>query len=291
MGDFEKALMEYDKAISINPNNYFYYGAKSALLCDMVHRYEDALITVNKGLEINDKVKRLIQNKFIILLKMSNNDKNLQEVLNEINKLIRDESEFSKFFGLKSKVLYDLGKKNEAKVSMEKAIKLDPKEIFNYQIQFQNLEGLYSHEETLTLLEQALQSNQDNLALLNSKLYTLARLNKEREALITAEKLLKIDPKEGNSYDSYGEVLLMFKKYDKALEMLNKAIEIDPNATYIHETYTKIGECLLKMGNYDKALENLGKGKKFAEERKDDKIVDKANRLISEVKEIKSEIN
>ncbi len=44
------------------------------------------------------------------------------------------------------------------------------------------------------------------------------------------------------------------------------------------------------FNKYDKALENLGKGKKLAEERKNDKFVDKANRLISEVKEIKSKI-
>ncbi len=282
--DFDKALIEFDKAISNNPNIYLYYGAKSAILCDFMGRFEDALKVINKGLKIKNDAKELITNKFVILLNMSSDPNKLQEVMSELNDFITDDPEFSKFYGLKSKVLFDLGKRNEAKILIKKGIKLNPQEKFNYQILIQNIK-IYPPEEVLALIEQAILLNPDDLGLLNSKLYILARLNKEKEAIIIAERMIKMEPKEGNSYDSYGEVLLMFNKYDKALEMLNKAIEIDPHAIYLHETYIKIGECYFHMGNHNKALENLNKGKKLAQQRNKGEEIDKANKIIAEIKE------
>ncbi len=51
-GDYENAMPDYDKAISLDPNNYMAISNKAILLLKK-HKYADALKLANRGLEIN----------------------------------------------------------------------------------------------------------------------------------------------------------------------------------------------------------------------------------------------
>ena len=94
----------------------------------------------------------------------------------------------------------------------------------------------------------------------------------------------------GGSYyfnDQAHKVEMKFKDYKIAIEKFEKAIEMTPNGSFIHETHVKTGKCLKELGNYDIALKNLEKGKNLALERNDEKCIKKADKYISEIKTIK----
>lgn len=285
MTDYEEALKEIDNAIFFNPENYFYYGTKSAILCDNLNRLEEALDTVNEGLKIEADAEGLLHNKFIILFKLTYKSNKHKEVLKELDNFIKDNPKFSRFYGLKSKILFDLGKEDKAINLIEKAIELNPKEITNYRFQYEILVKLDNHEEVLDALNKALKEIPNDPSLLNLKIYTLARLNRKEEALATAEKLIKIDIREGNYYDSFGEILMKFNDFEEAIRKFEKAINLAPDGFFIHETYIKMGKCYLRLGKYDEALENLEIGKKLAKERTSEELVEKANKYILEIKE------
>ena len=75
------------------------------------------------------------------------------------------------------------------------------------------------------------------------------------------EKLIDIDPLDGNSYDSYGELLLDFGNYKDALIKFEKAIEIDPTGWYLTNTYRKMSECYKNLGHFEKVEEYFNKAK------------------------------
>ena len=71
------------------------------------------------------------------------------------------------------------------------------------------------------------------------------------------------ESEKGIFHDTYGEVLITFKEYERAIKAFQKAIEIDPNEWFIHQTYIKIGISFSALGDIDLAIKNLQKGKEL----------------------------
>ena len=97
----------------------------------------------------------------------------------------------------------------------------------------------------------------------NTMVYVLAKLNDKDEAMKLAEYLIEIDPSNGNYYDSYGEILMIFGEYKKAVEKFKRAIELEPDGWFLYETFIKLGRCQMKLGHNEDAIENIKKGKSF----------------------------
>ena len=76
-------------------------------------------------------------------------------------------------------------------------------------------------------------------------------------------RLTESEPDKGIYHDTYGEILITFKEYEKAIKEFQKAIEIDPNEWFIHQTFIKIGICYSALENNELAIENLKKGKEL----------------------------
>ena len=118
----------------------------------------------------------------------------------------------------------------------------------------------------------------------------MAYSGKKEDALKSAESLIQLDPNDGNSYDSYGEILMMFKEYRKAIKEFEKALEISPNGWFASQTCLKMGNCYKEIGNYESALKYYEKGKILAERTMPitKKLYDsEVGKYISEIEELK----
>ena len=131
-----------------------------------------------------------------------------------------------------------------------------------------------------------LKENPNHLVYLNSKIYCLARLNRKNEAFEAIEKLIELAPKNSDYFDTYGEILLMFKNYSGAIEKFKHSIELDANAHHIHETYIKMGKCYLELGKYDLALENIQEGILLSKQRSGHRWIIKGNKYLDRIENI-----
>ncbi|MFW9969010.1 MAG: tetratricopeptide repeat protein [Candidatus Odinarchaeota archaeon] len=146
---------------------------------------------------------------------------------------------------------------------------------------------LKEYEKALRATDEALELNPQDTYILNNKAIILASLGRRNDAIETAEKMISISPNYGNFYDTYGEVFLILGEYEKAIEKLKEALNLEPMGWFAFETCSKLGRCYKELGKYEKALEYFEKGKKFVEkmhpsEREDH--LKKAEELISEIK-------
>lgn len=82
---------------------------------------------------------------------------------------------------------------------------------------------------------------------INRKAYDFASRNNYKKAIKTIDKAIALYPNQANSYDSKGEFLLKMGKNDAALEMWQKAIEIDPDFLSKHNS-TPLYEGLKALG-------------------------------------------
>ena len=112
-------------------------------------------------------------------------------------------------------------------------------------------EKLAKHEEAIGSYDKAIEIDPDNVYAWNNKGTALGELGRHDEALKCFDKILEIDPENAHAWNNKGVALGRLSRYDEALECFSKAIEIDPNNARI---WSNKGATLGELGRYDEAL-------------------------------------
>jgi len=113
------------------------------------------------------------------------------------------------------------------------------------------------------IIEELLARFPEDKELWSFKAYWYQYMNNKDKALNILGELIKSEQNNGEYYDSYGEILMNFEDYDKAIESFQKAIELSSSGWFIYQTYIKLGICFKELGNFELALEYLRKGKEY----------------------------
>jgi len=136
-----------------------------------------------------------------------------------------------------------------------------------------------------------LQSKSNAGIILSNKGNLLLKMNRNNEALKTfqeAKRLKKISNTPASSIantdENIGLALLNLKKYDQALNSLNKAqqyyIKVN-HLTGLMRTYEEKGRVYNALKQYKKAIENCSKAKKIANENNDLAIKESAGKCLA----------
>lgn len=110
------------------------------------------------------------------------------------------------------------------------------------------------YEKSLALSEELLETFPDNIMLKRLVMYNTYELKDYVSAIKAAEDLFSTPNATFNSRDyvQYGKLLLALGQHDKAIEALEKAVEIDPTRL---ELYKELMTGLQKAGNYMRRAE------------------------------------
>ena len=271
IGDFNRAINFANEIIETYPEHALSHATKGLTLAyNLIYKFNDELADKDYGLNDLDKA---------IALETFNPNKAL-------------------LFMLKSRVLLELNKYEEAIELVDKAINIDPNKVDFYFSKsavlmyfneypklldllddmlgkFPNIEKnlkmkkasvyklLGNLKEGFKIVDELLEKNPEDKELRNFKAYWYQYLNKKDEALNTLKELIESEQDNGEYYDSYGEILMNYEEYEKAVEQFQKAIELSSSGRFIYQTYIKLGICFKELENYELAIEYLKKGKEF----------------------------
>jgi len=215
-----------------------------------LEQYEEALKTIEHGLKIDSEYAKLFQIKANILFKLGHYD----DALNTINQAIEldphcEEPDSPKNFVLKAWIFFYKDELNEALKIVNNA----------YQ-KFPNLPDLKEigsliydlKGETLGLIKKDVQII-DDVSLYN-KAQLLKNIKKYDLALETINKAIIQDSEDPLNYNMKAIILTGMERYDEALENIDKSIEMNPES----EGSNSIKEQILQK----KALFTANKGKK-----------------------------
>ena len=228
LAEEDRGLDDIDKAIALetfSPNKALLFMLKSRVLLKL-NKYEEAIVLIDKAIGIVPNKVDLYLSKSAILMYFNEYPK-LLELLDEM-----------------------LGKFPK----IEKNLKMKKASVYKL---LGNLEAGFK------IVEELLEKNPEDKELRNFKAYWYQYLNKKDEALNTLEVLIESEQDNGEYYDSYGEILMNYEEYEKAVEQFQKAIELSSSGRFIYQTYIKLGICFKEVGNFELALEYLKKGKEF----------------------------
>ncbi|NVM46501.1 MAG: hypothetical protein HWN79_16460 [Candidatus Lokiarchaeota archaeon] len=227
-------------------------------------------IEIKKELkEVYDKLEGIIWQNMTDFMQWHNSEalesqykEKIKEIENEISLTPKNYD----LYNSKIRILLYFNQYNDVLTELENMLKLFPEKEIDIMIKkAYTLKKDKNVEDGLEIIEELIEKYPEDNSLCNYKAYWLSYLDKKQEALEILRELVKKEPEKGIYRDTYGEILIHFKEYEKAIQEFQKAIKIDSNDWFIYQTYIKIGICYIALEKYDLALKNLKEGKILAE--------------------------
>ncbi|UCC19609.1 MAG: hypothetical protein JSV62_16160, partial [Promethearchaeota archaeon] len=239
-------------------------------------RYLAYKIEIKKDLvEISDKLEGIIWQNMIDMMGSQNYntlESQYEEQIKEIDKEIDLNPKNYELYNSKVRILIYFNQYYDALMVLEKMIEEFPeKELDIMMKKAYALKKDKDLEAGLDIINELIEKYPKNNVLYNYKAYWLSYLGEKEETIKILKDLTKFEPEKGIYHDTFGEVLINFKEYEKAIVEFEKAIKLDNNEWYIHQTYIKLGICYSALEIYELAVENLKKGKELT------------NKIISDV--------
>jgi len=142
------------------------------------------------------------------------------------------EPTFAYLYYLKSKIQTDTNKRKEALTYIQKAIEVDPYEA-HYRAYFAFL-LLHAKDfnKALTVADEALHINAENILALNVRSKALLKLDKKEESAKTIDKALDRDPNNPFTHANYGWTLLEKGEHKQSLTHFREALRLDPTMEF-----------------------------------------------------------
>ncbi len=271
IGDFNPALKLANKIVETYPEHALSHATRGlALAYNLIYKFDDKKTKQDYGLNDLDKaiaLETFSPNKALLFMLKSRvllELNKFEEAIELINKAINIDPNKVDFYFSKSAILMYFNEYPKILDLLDKMLGKFPKIAKNLKMKKASVYKLLGNLDAgFKIIDELLEKNPEDKELRNFKAYWYQYLNKEDEALNTLEELIESEPDNGEYYDSYGEILMNYEEYEKAVEQFQKAIELSSSGRFIYQTYIKLGICFKEVGNFELALEYLKKGKEF----------------------------
>ncbi len=268
-GKFDKALKITNQAKEIYPNHPIPFLAKAILLgYNSIFEFKPEMVDINNFQEFVDKaisLEKLKYNKvkYLLLSALILNELKLyEEAFNLIDNAIDLIPNLYRLYVKKIGWNITAGRNLKALELIEDLIEKIPylKRVLSNQKAF-ILSELKRHDESLEIYNDFLRQNPKDFVMVNNKTLQLAYLGRKEEALETAEYLINLDTKKSSSYDTFGEVYMMFGEYENAIKKFEEVLKIESKSNFKFLTCVKLSYCYQELKLYNQAFKYLEKGK------------------------------
>ncbi len=177
-GDYPKAIEYYEKSIGYYPNNYNTYYNK-ALCLYKVNRLQEALETINKGLEIENRDYEGLSLRGEIYFNLGEYNKSKRD----LNRSLALNQEDSSLWVDYCAVLDKLKRYDEALLACDKALGLDSNNSLAWSNRGGVLKGLSRYNESLSSFEKALEINPRDIMPMKGIVEVKGELRKDTEII------------------------------------------------------------------------------------------------------------
>jgi len=222
---------EFQKAISMEQSEKKlsrYYQLESYILNE-TDGIEEALITINKAIELTPEHFDIYLTKAHLYL---THEDRTEEVLELLDKLMEK-------FPQDGKTIYQMRS-------------------FSYFLLNDILEGIRILDEGLKIYPNA-------TGMLNNKAVFAGTIGRFDDAIDAIEKAIEITPLDANLYDTYGEVLMNSQNYEGAIVKFTQSLDMSPNGWFTFHTFLKLSKCYQSLGDIEKATTCFDKAKILTE--------------------------
>ena len=179
-----------------------------------------------------------------------------QEALENYNKSIKINPNYSQAYNNLGVCLYKLGKIDEAIQSYRKAIEIQPKHADAHNNLGATFKELGKHEKSITCFQKAIEIQPKHANAHNNLGAAFRKLKEYKKSIYHYGKAIQINPNSPVAYSNLGNVYKGLREYVKAISWHQKAIQI--NSEYVY-AYYNLGTVFEKLNEFEKAIEHYSK--------------------------------
>jgi len=246
LGRHEEAIVCFDGALDINPQDSFTWNNKGAALTNL-NRHLEALIHFDKATKVDPRDFEAWYNKGLCVYRLNHHD----EAVTYFDKAIGINPEYAAAWRNKGGVLDKLGKYQEAIACYDKAIIIYQRDAFTWNCKGMTLCNLGQYEEAIACYDEAIEINPSFTDANMNKGICLSKAGKLYEALNSFDKAIEINPQDALIWLNKGITLSDFSKHEEAIFCFDKTIEINP--AYTDAWFWK-GLVLFDICKYEEAI-------------------------------------
>lgn len=193
------------------------------------------------------------------------NNKNYSDGLKDLDKALQIEPENVYLLSARGTLkYYYLNLKQDGIEDLKGAVKFDITNINKYQ-NLNSLCYMYMSEKALDkgyeIADEMVKLKPNEMEGYYNRAYVNSAFKKYYESINDLQKIINISENRLNSsgilgpvYNSMGYQYVLLKDYDKALPLINKALEMIPNYSYV---WGSRGQLYYEMGNYKKCITDM----------------------------------
>lgn len=247
--DYERAIDFLSKFIAENPNNSEAYENR-AIAYYFIHEDKKALNDLDKAIEFDPKNENAIYNRGLRYRDSKNYDKALENFLlgyNLHNKNVSILENIVHIYYKQKK--YDLANKFCVEL-----LATNPDKEWGIRTYAGILQNTKEYEGAIFQLEKILRYKPDDINLLNSIGYNYMKIGKLEESELFYKTAIQYDNQFAYPLNNWGYLEFLRKNYDKALELINNSIKIDPSNSYAFKNRAIV---YLALGNKESAYQDL----------------------------------
>ena len=246
MGQYGRAMNDYNRAIEINPGYSAAYDNRGYLL-EGRKEYDKALRDYDKAIETDPRFPNALNNRANLLKKMGEYDK----ALGDYNRAIEITPRFSRAFFNRGNLYMAAGEYGKALKDYDRAIEIDPEKVDA----FINRGSLYrdsgDHKKAVSDYNRALKIDPGRADAYINRGIVFKDMKKYGKAINDLGRAIKIDPLRPEPYGSRGTVFAELGEYHRAIDDYNKAIDID--SRYL-DAYLNRGNAFGRLKEYTRAI-------------------------------------
>lgn len=228
-GNRDKALLYYQKALEINPDN-FQAGFNLANELYSQEKFNDAIKQYQKVVTTRPDCAAAHFNLGVCHSRQNNFDK----AIKAFEQAVQTNPQHVKAFQQLTLLLCKQNKHKEAYEYVKKALELDPNDYEMIYRMGQTLRNLDQFEESLPYFRKAVALQPTNIHMILDLANTLNMLDQTEEAITFYQRILEINPKINEVLYNLGFSLKKLGHLKEAVEIYTKLIETKPDYAQPH---------------------------------------------------------
>ena len=273
MGNFEVAIELSNKSVNLYPNHPLSYAMKGiALGYSLILRPKSNKVQAATGLNELDRAIGLdtvklnkgyyYQLKSQIYMHLNK----FSKAIDAIDKAINFNSRKLEFYLSKGAIFLYFNKYDDLLLLIETMLPLFPEQENDLKMRKASIyKQIGKLNEGFQIVKDLHNKHPEDIFILNLLAYWYLYMNKKDDAINTIEKAIKIEPEQSLFYDSYGEILMYYQDYEKAIEQFNYAIQKSTFGWLIYQTYIKLAICYKEMKDFRLAKKYFELGIEYTE--------------------------
>jgi len=248
-GDYQKAIKDYNTAISIDPKSVISYNNRGAAYIK-IGNHQEAIKDYSMAISLNSKYAEAYNNRGFAYSSLDNH----QEAIKDYSMAISLNSKYAKAYNNRGNAYVSLGSYQEAIKDYSMAISLNSKYAKAYNNRGNAYVSLGSYQEAIKDYSMAISIDPWYAEAYYNRGDVYINSGKHQEALEDFNMAISLNPKLSLAYYNRGNIYISSGKHQEAIKDYNIVISLDPQ--YV-KAYNNRGIAYINLGKHQEAIESF----------------------------------